>query len=430
MNTDPRTEDLLRELAPQVLGVLSRRFGDFATAEDAVQEALLAAATQWPTEGLPANPRGWLIQVGYRRMIELVRGEQARRRREDLVARRDPDDRQYAPAPDDELTAERDDTLVLLFLCCHPALAPTSAVALTLRAVGGLSTAEIARAFLVPEATMAQRISRAKQRIRTSKLPFRMPEPAERADRLTAVRQVLYLIFTEGHTSTSGPHLRRIDLAAEAIRLTRALHTLLPDDSESAGLLALMLLTEARGPARTGPSGELASLADQDRSRWDATAIAEGIALVTRALPRGPVGPYQVQAAIAALHDEAPSTERTDWPQILALYQVLERLAGSPVVALNRAVATAMVHGPAAGLAALDALAHDPQLTGHHRLAAARAHLYEMAGDQARAVADYRAAAARTSSRPEQLYLTMRAARLAAEPGDGPPAAVEVEVEP
>lgn len=401
--------------------MLARRFGDFATAEDAVQEALLAAATQWPAEGQPTNPRGWLIQVGYRRMIELVRGEQARRRREDLVARQDPDDRAYAPAADEELTAERDDTLVLLMLCCHPALAPASAVALTLRAVGGLSTGEIARAFLVPEATMAQRISRAKQRIRASGLPFRMPEPAERADRLTAVRQVLYLVFTEGHTSTTGPDLRRIDLAAEAIRLTRALHTLLPDDSESAGLLALMLLTEARGPARTGPAGELISLADQDRSRWDAAAIAEGVALVTRALPCGPIGPYQVQAAIAALHDEAPSTGETDWPQILALYEVLERLAGSPVVALNRAVATAMVYGPAAGLAALDALADDPRLAGHHRLPAARAHLHEMAGDRARAIADYRAAAQRTSSLPEQRYLTMRAARLAAEPE--PPAA-------
>ncbi|MDG4808673.1 sigma-70 family RNA polymerase sigma factor [Micromonospora sp. WMMD1120] len=419
MTVDTHVEDLLRDLAPQVLGVLTRRFGDFATAEDAVQEALLAAATQWPTEGLPANPRGWLIQVGYRRMIELVRGEQARRRREDLVARQDPDDRRYASPADEELTAERDDTLVLLFLCCHPALAPASAVALTLRAVGGLSTAEIARAFLVPEATMAQRISRAKHRITTSGLPFRMPEPAERAERLAAVRQVLYLVFTEGHTSTTGPDLRRVDLAAEAIRLTRALHTMLPDDSESAGLLALMLLTEARGPARTGPSGELISLADQDRSRWDAAAIDEGVALVTRALPRGPVGPYQVQAAIAALHDEAPNTEQTDWPQILALYEVLERLAGTPVVALNRAVATAMVHGPAAGLAALDALADDPRLAGQHRLAAARAHLHEMAGDRARAIVDYRDAAARTSSRPEQLYLTMRAARLAAGSGPG-----------
>ncbi|MFC4021968.1 RNA polymerase sigma factor [Micromonospora sp. GCM10011542] len=415
--TGPRIEDLLRDLAPQVLGVLTRRFGDFATAEDAVQEALLAAATQWPVEGLPTNPRGWLVQVGYRRMIELVRGEQARRRREDLATRRDPDDRQRAPAADEALTAERDDTLILLFLCCHPALSAPSAVALTLRAVGGLSTAEIARAFLVPEATMAQRISRAKQRIRSSGTPFRMPDPPERADRLASVRQVLYLIFTEGHTSTAGPDLRRVDLAVEAIRLTRALHALLPRDSEVAGLLALMLLTEARSAARTGPSGELISLADQDRGRWDAAAIAEGIALVTEALPRGPVGPYQVQAAIAALHAEAPSTAETDWPQILALYQVLEQQSGSPVVALNRAVATAMVHGPAAGLAALAPLAEDPRLAGNHRLPAARAHLHEMAGDRARAVEDYRAAAARTTSLPEQRYLTMRAARLATTEG-------------
>ncbi|MEV5695251.1 RNA polymerase sigma factor [Micromonospora globbae] len=407
-------EDLLRELAPQVLGVLARRFDDFATAEDAVQEALLAAATQWPVEGVPGNPRGWLIQVAYRRMIELVRAETARRRRENLVARREPDDRRVAPAVDDQLTAGRDDTLVLLFLCCHPALSPASAIALTLRAVGGLSTAEIAHAFLVPEATMAQRISRAKQRIRDSGVPFRMPEADDRAARLAAVRHVLYLIFTEGHTSSAGPDLRRVDLSAEAIRLTRALHERLPDDSETAGLLALMLLTEARSPARTGPSGELISLAEQDRGRWDAAAIAEGVDLVTRALPWGPVGPYQIQAAIAALHDEAPSAEETDWPQILALYEVLEARSGSPVVALNRAVATAMVHGPDAGLAALTELADDPRLAGHHRLYAARAHLHEMAGDRDRAVADYRAAAARTSSVPEQRYLTMRAARLAA----------------
>ncbi|MEV4196967.1 RNA polymerase sigma factor [Micromonospora globbae] len=407
-------EDLLRELAPQVLGVLARRFDDFATAEDAVQEALLAAATQWPVEGVPGNPRGWLIQVAYRRIIELVRAETARRRRENLVARREPDDRRVAPAVDDQLTAGRDDTLVLLFLCCHPALSPASAIALTLRAVGGLSTAEIAHAFLVPEATMAQRISRAKQRIRDSGVPFRMPEADDRAARLAAVRHVLYLIFTEGHTSSAGPDLRRVDLSAEAIRLTRALHERLPDDSETAGLLALMLLTEARSPARTGPSGELISLAEQDRGRWDAAAIAEGVDLVTRALPWGPVGPYQIQAAIAALHDEAPSAEETDWPQILALYEVLEARSGSPVVALNRAVATAMVHGPDAGLAALTELADDPRLAGHHRLYAARAHLHEMAGDRDRAVADYRAAAARTSSVPEQRYLTMRAARLAA----------------
>ncbi|MCP3782294.1 ECF-type sigma factor [Micromonospora sp. A3M-1-15] len=393
--------------------MLARRFGDFATAEDAVQEALLAAATQWPVEGLPDHPRGWLVQVAYRRMIELVRAEAARRDREDRAARRGGDDRRTAPAADEPLTAERDDTLVLLFLCCHPTLSTASAIALTLRAVGGLSTAEIARAFLVPEATMAQRISRAKQRISSSGLPFRMPAEEERQARLAAVLHVLYLIFTEGHTASLGADLRRVDLSEEAIRLTRAMHTLLPADSEVAGLLALMLLTEARAAARTGPSGELISLADQDRSRWDAAAIAEGTALVTRAMARGPVGPYQLQAAIAALHDEAPTAERTDWPQILALYEVLERLAESPVVSLNRAVATAMVHGPAAGLDALAALAADPRLTDHHRLDAARAHLHEMAGDRDAAVAHYRAAAGRTTSQPEHEYLLMRAARLA-----------------
>ena len=393
--------------------MLARRFGDFATAEDAVQEALLAAATQWPADGLPDNPRGWLVQVAYRRMIELVRAEAARRDREDRAARREGDQRRTAPAADEPLVTDRDDTLILLFLCCHPTLSTASAIALTLRAVGGLSTAEIARAFLVPEATMAQRISRAKQRIRSSGLPFRMPDEGEREGRLATVLHVLYLIFTEGHTASLGADLRRVDLSEEAIRLTRAMHALLPDDSEVAGLLALMLLTEARAAARTGPSGELISLADQDRSRWDAAAIAEGTALVTRAMSRGPVGPYQLQAAVAALHDEAATPAQTDWPQILALYQVLERLSGNPVVALNRAVATAMVHGPAAGLAALADLDADPRLAGHHRLDAARAHLYEMAGDRERAVAHYRAAAGLTTSLPEQRYLQMRAARLA-----------------
>ncbi|MFE9654875.1 RNA polymerase sigma factor [Micromonospora sp. NPDC006431] len=410
---DRTVEDLLRELAPQVLGVLARRFGDFATAEDAVQEALLDAATQWPAQGLPDNPRGWLVQVAYRRMIELVRAEAARRDREDRAARREGDQRRTAPAADEPLISDRDDTLVLLFLCCHPTLSTASAIALTLRAVGGLTTTEIARAFLVPEPTMAQRISRAKQRIRSSGLPFRMPDEGERESRLAAVLHVLYLIFTEGHTASLGTDLRRVDLSEEAIRLARAMHALLPDDSEVAGLLALMLLTEARAAARSGPSGELISLADQDRSRWDAAAIAEGTTLVTRAMARGPVGPYQLQAAIAALHDEAPSATQTDWPQILALYQVLERLSGNPVVSLNRAVATAMVHGPTAGLDALAALDADPRMAGHHRLDAARAHLYEMAGDRDAAVTHYRAAAGQTTSLPEQRYLQMRAARLA-----------------
>ncbi|WP_405103907.1 RNA polymerase sigma factor [Micromonospora sp. NBC_01412] len=410
---DRTVEDLLRELAPQVLGVLARRFGDFATAEDAVQEALLAAATQWPAEGLPDHPRGWLVQVAYRRMVELVRAEAARRDREDRAARREPDDWRVAPAVDTRPAADRDDTLVLLFLCCHPTLSTASAIALTLRAVGGLRTAEIARAFLVPEATMAQRISRAKQRIRDSGIPFRLPDPGEREQRLATVLHVLYLVFTEGHTASLGSELRRVDLSEEAIRLTRAMRALLPDDSEIAGLLALMLLTDARAAARTGPSGELISLADQDRGRWDVSAIAEGVALVTRAMARGPVGPYQLQAAVAALHDEAPSAEATDWPQILALYGVLERLSGNPVVALNQAVATAMVHGPTVGLDALSALDADPRLAGHHRLHAARAHLYELAGDAPRAVTHYRAAADRTTSQPEQHYLRMRAARLA-----------------
>jgi RNA polymerase sigma factor (sigma-70 family) len=395
--------------------VLTRRFGDFAAAEDAVQEALLAASTQWPAEGVPDNPRGWLIQVGFRRMTEQVRNEQARRRREELATRREPADRRTAP-PADVDTIDGDDTLVLLFLCCHPSLTSASAIALTLRAVGGLTTAEIAKAFLVPEATMAQRISRAKQRIKASGVPFRLPDERDRARRLGDVLHVLYLIYNEGHTSSTGPDLLRVELSREAIRLGRAVHGLLPDNGEVAGLLALMLLTEARSPARTGPAGELISLAEQDRSRWDAAAIAEGVELITHALPRGPAGPYQLQAAIAALHDEAPSAAETDWPQILGLYQVLERLSPNPVVSLNRAVAAAMVYGPAAGLSALAALDADTRLAGHHRLHAARAHLYEMAGDADAAIAHYRAAAGRTTSLPERHYLALRAARLAAQP--------------
>ncbi|MGW4897172.1 RNA polymerase sigma factor [Kitasatospora sp. NPDC004240] len=410
---DVAVDDLLRSLAPQVVGVLTRRYGDFATAEDAVQEALLDAATQWPREGLPTNPRGWLIQVANRRMTEQVRSERARRRREDLVAGREPADRLAAPPADAEDPAARDDTLTLLFLCCHPSLSSASAIALTLRSVGGLTTGEIARAFLVPEATMGQRISRAKQRIKASGVPFRRPGAGEWPARLDAVLHVLYLIFNEGYASSAGPDLRRVELSREAIRLTRAVHAILPDDGEVAGLLALMLLTEARGPARTTPDGELVPLAEQDRTRWDADAIAEGIALITAALPVGPVGPYQVQAAIAAVHDEAPTAERTDWPQILALYGVLERISDNPLIVLNRAVATAMVHGPAAGLAELASAGGS--LSGHHRYYAVRAHLHALAGDRAAAVADYRAAAARTASLPERHHLTLCAARLAAD---------------
>lgn len=401
MTTPTDVEDLLREYAPQVLGVLVRRYGDFDTAEDAVQEALLAAAQHWPTEGVPDNPRGWLIQTAARRMIDQYRSEQSRRQREQGAFRRE------VPAPE---VTDRDDTLMLLFLCCHPSLTGASAVALTLRAVGGLTTAEIGKAFLVPEATMAQRISRAKQKVAASGRRFVMPEGDERTERLQSVLKVLYLIFNEGYTSSSGEELQRTDLAAEAIRLTRAVHAVVPDDPEVAGLLALMLLTDARRPARTGPAGELVPLDEQDRTLWDRELIAEGVGLVVRAMSRGKVGEYQLQASIAAVHDAAATAEDTDWAQIVTSYTLLERLTDSPMVVLNRAVATAMVEGPAAGLKLLDSL--DDRIGGHHRLDAVRAHLHELLGDTERAVEHYRAAAARTTSLPEQHYLVRRAARL------------------
>ncbi|MCK2213260.1 sigma-70 family RNA polymerase sigma factor [Actinomadura sp. ATCC 31491] len=404
-------EDLLRALAPQVLGALVRRYGHFDTAEDAVQEALLAAAVQWPEQGVPDDPRAWLITVAARRLTDLLRAEQARRRREDAVAARALPAEWLAP-PADRPPEPEDDTLVLLFLCCHPALTPSSQLALTLRAVGGLSTAEIARAFLVPEATMTRRITRAKQRIKDSGVPFRMPGPAERADRLAAVLHALYLIFNEGYAATSGPDLQRAELAAEAIRLARLLRRLLPGDPEVAGLLALMLLTDARRPARTGPDGALIPMAEQDRALWDAARVEEGVALVTAALRQGRPGPYQIQAAIAAVHDEAPSAAETDWPQIEALYGVLLRMSPNPMVALNHAVAVAMARGPAAGLARLDRLAGDERVAGDHRLHAVRAHLLEMAGDREAALAAYEEAARRTTSLPQQRYLRTRAAAL------------------
>ncbi|MGK3992949.1 RNA polymerase sigma factor [Sorangium sp. So ce1024] len=415
MTSPPRdapAEHLLRDLAPQVLAAVLRRFRDFAASEDAVQEALLAAATQWPRDGVPDDPRAWLIHVASRRITDHVRSEAARRRREAFVISLVPPEQQVALAPDSDDPPEQDDTLALLFMCCHPALSPSSAIALTLRAVGGLTTAEIARAFLVPEATMAQRISRAKQTIKASGVPFQMPTPEERAQRLGAVLHVLYLIFNEGYTTSSGPELHRTDLSTEAIRLTRAVHALLPDDGEVAGLLALMLLTDARRAARTGPAGELIPLHEQDRSLWDQRAIAEGVALVTAALPRGSVGPYQLQAAIAAVHDEAAHADDTDWPQILALYGVLMRMSDNPMVALSHAVATAMVNGPRAGLDLLESLDKDPRLTGHYRLDAVRAHLLERAGDHEAAIAHYRRAAGRTTNVPEQNYLATQAARL------------------
>jgi len=409
---DTEAEDLLRRLAPQVLGAVVRRYGHFDTAEDATQEALLAAAMQWPTGGIPDNPRGWLITVASRRLTDLLRSEQARQRREDGVARWTLPEQRLAPAAD-RSAAESDDTLILLFMCCHPVLSPASQIALTLRAVGGLTTAEIARAFLVPEATMTRRISRAKQRIKESGVPFAMPPGGERGQRLGAVLHVLYLVFNEGYTSTSGPSLHRGELSAEAIRLARVVHRLLPGDAEVAGLLALMLLTDARRPARTGPDGGLVPMAEQDRSLWDASEIAEGVALITEALPRGPTGPYQLQAAIAAVHDEAPSAEATDWPQIVALYELLRQTSDNPVVALNHTVAVAMARGPHEGLDLLGKLEADERIADDHRLHAVRAHLLEMAGDRAGARDAYEAAARRTTNLPQRRYLHGRAARLA-----------------
>jgi RNA polymerase sigma factor (sigma-70 family) len=399
-------QDQLRELTPQVLGALVRRYGHFDTAEDAVQEALLAASQPWPAEGVPDNPRGWLITVASRRLTDLLRREQARQRSEDRVA-------QWAALPDPEpgeRIADTDDTLILLFMCCHPSLSPASQIALTLRAVGGLTTAEIARAFLVPEATMTRRITRAKASVKDSGARFALP--ADRDERLGAVLKVVYLIFNEGYASTTGPSLQRVELAAEGIRLARMLRRLLPDDSEVAGLLALMLLTDARRPARTGPLGELVPMDEQDRSLWIPESIQEGVGLITAALPRGPVGPYQLQAAIAAVHDEAPSAAETDWAQIVALYEVLLQLVDNPMVTLNQVVAVAMARGADDGLKLLATIQDDERIASDHRLSAVRAHLLEMSGDAAGARAAYEEAAGRTTSLPQQRYLYERASRL------------------
>ena len=385
-----------------------RRHGQFDACEDAVQEALLAAGLQWTGGGVPDDPRAWLVTVASRRLVDGWRSESARRRREEITTALE------VPAPDER--TDRDETLTLLFLCCHPALSVPSQLALTLRAVGGLTTGEIAKAFLVPEATMAQRISRAKQRIRDAGARFDLPPEGDRAERLRVVLQVLYLVFNEGYATTAGPGVTRADLTTEAIRLTRLLHRLMPADGEVAGLLALMLLTDARRAARADDDGSLVPLAEQRRELWDAAQIAEGVSLVTGTLGSTPVGPYQLQAAIAAIHDEAPTAEATDWPQILALYEVLERVSPGPVVTLNRAVAVAMVHGPRAGLALLGTIEADDRMTQTHRLDAVRGHLLELAGDVDAARDAYRRAARRTASLPERRYLALQAARL--EPTD------------
>ncbi|WP_433259948.1 RNA polymerase sigma factor [Actinosynnema sp. CS-041913] len=401
----PDLNDLLREHAPNALAALMRRYDDFDACEDAVQEALLAAAVQWPVESVPDNPTGWLTMVASRRWTDLWRNDVARRRREEVAA--------SLAVVDPEPPPSEDDTLTLLFLCCHPALNRSSQVALTLRAVGGLTTAEIARALLVSDTTVGQRISRAKQRIKASGAKFRMPSPEDRPARLAAVMEVLYFIFNEGYTASSGPALNRVDLTAEAIRLTRQLHDRLPADGEVAGLLALMLLTDARRPARVGPDGALIPLAEQDRGRWDGDAIAEGVALLTRTLATSSLGPYQLQAAIAAVHDEARRAEDTDWREILGLYSLLDNLAPGPMVTLNRIVAIAMVHGPRVGLDHLDAAVADPALAGHYRTHAVRAHLLDLLGDAEAAREHYELAARQTLSIPEQEYLFARAARIA-----------------
>jgi RNA polymerase sigma factor (sigma-70 family) len=396
-------EGRLRTLAPLALGAVVRRYGHFADAEDAVQEALVAAAASWPTDGEPDQPLAWLVRVASRRMADQYRRDEARRRREDLAA-------SWSVASPDP-AAGRDDTLILMFMCCHPSLTPASAIPLTLRAVGGLTTREIATAFLVPEATMAQRISRAKATVKASGEPFALPAADERAERLRSVLHVIYLVFNEGYTGSSGPDLARADLSGEGIRLARIVRAAAPDDPEVSGLLALMLLNEARRPARTGPRGELVPLAEQDRAKWDRALVAEGVALLTDAMRQGRLGEYQIQAAIAALHDQAPRYEDTQWPEILTLYERLEGLAGNPMVTLNRAVAEAMVHGPDAGLARLAGL--EDRLGDHHRLRAVRGHLFEEAGDLDAAVREFRVAASGSTNVRERDYLIAEAARVA-----------------
>ncbi|PKV99425.1 RNA polymerase sigma factor (sigma-70 family) [Amycolatopsis echigonensis] len=393
--TDSAVNDTLRTLAPQVLGALVRRYGRFDPAEDAVQEALLKAAQQWPESGIPERPFGWLLQVASRKLIDLLRADQARREREIRAAREDVSEQ------------TGDDTLILLLLCCHPSLSAASQIALTLRAVGGLTTAEIARAFLTSEDSMARRISRAKRTIQDSGVPFRMPPKEERDERLEAVLHVLYLIFTEGYSATSGPDLRRGDLVAEAIRLAEMTAALLPGDSEAEGLLALMLLTDARSPARVTEQGELVPLHEQDRTRWKAESIRRGVELVTAALPRGPVGPYQLQAAIAAVHDEAATAEETDWRQIAGLYRLLLKVSASPVAKVSHAVAVGMADGPAAGLDLLEALDNRDR-----RFYAARAHLLERAGDREAARSAYLRAAELATNIRQVRYLNACARRL------------------
>ena len=406
MTIDSATEGLLRDLTPQVIGALVRRYGQFEECEDAVQEAVVAATLAWATSGPPANPRGWLITVASRRLIDQIRSDHARKAREMTVALEE------LPSPESEIVAA-DDTLILLYLCCHPALTPASQTALTLRAVGGLTTAEIAHAFLVPEGTMAARISRAKQSIKAAGSQFSMPAAEELGDRLSAVLHTLYLVFNEGYTASTGENLNRAELTHEAIRLTRMVHRQLPNDGEVAGLLALMLLTDSRRTARTTASGDLIPLAEQDRTQWDARLVEEANTLLAAAMARSSLGPYQLQAAIAATHADAQRAEDTNWQQVHVLYKILERIAPNPMITLNRAVALAETSGPAAALDLLSDLDADPRMKNHHLLHAVRAHLLEMSGDVPKALEQYKLAARGTASMTERRYLESRASRLA-----------------
>lgn len=411
---EPRPiEHVLRNETPHVLGALVRRFGRFELAEDAVQEALIVASRRWADDGVPDDPRSWLIRVGYRRMIDLIRSERAARRREEEAASADPvlvDP--TGPAP---RVVDHDDSLQLLLLCCHPALSEVSQVALTLRAVGGLTTAEIAHAYGTTEATMGTRISRAKQTLRKAGARFEIRDDDDVAARVAVVMRVLYLIFNEGYTVTAGDRLTRTDLTAEAIRLARMLHALLPDETEASGLLALMLLTDARRAARTDRQDELVVLDEQDRAQWDEGLIAEGQQLIERAWRQERVGPYQLQAAIAATHAQARTAVETDWPQIAALYLWLERLQPTAPVRLARVVAVAEAFGSRRGLDLFEQLERDHQLMGDPLVAgrahAVRAHLLDRLDDHDRADDEYRAAAALTENEPERRYLLQRARR-------------------
>ena len=414
-------EDVWRRESPHVLAALLRRHGDLGDCEDAAQEAVAAAAAQWEAEGLPDNPRGWLITVASRRLVDRVRADRARAAREVAVATREHVDQLLAPGADEPDPAATDDSLQLLLLCCHPALRPPSQVALTLRAVAGLSTAQIAAAFLVPEATMAQRLSRARATLRAAGARFVEPSPAELPARVASCLEVLHLVFNEGHTASAGTQLLDTSLTAEAIRLTRGLHRALPDHDEVTGALALMLLTSARETTRTDERGELVPLAEQDRTRWDAGRVAEGVALLEQVLPRGHLGRFQLQAAIAAVHAEARTWEATDWREISLLYAMLDQVAPSPAVTLNRAVAVAMAFGPGHGLDVLSALLADPAMARHHRTHAVHAHLLEMAGERDRALEAYARAARLSASIPEQRYLNERARRLGDNEEDPPP---------